>query len=78
MWRGPAGGGVVGPRGPPEAPIALHVANNVLLFTLNTIFADGGAWIIDRSAGAAGLSLLVFALVDVRLSGRRSRPRPGR
>lgn len=48
-----------------EAPIALHVANNVLLFTLSSIFADGGAWGINRSAGAAGLSLLVFALVDV-------------
>jgi len=48
-----------------EAPIALHVANNVLLFALGTIFVDGGAWVVDRSAGVAGLSLVVFAVVDI-------------
>lgn len=50
-----------------EAPIALHVANNVLGFVLTTIFSDGGAFVIDRSAGVAGLSLLVFAVANIAM-----------
>ena len=50
-----------------EAPIAFHVANNLLTTTLNTIFADGGAFVIERSAGVAGLSLVVLTAVNVAM-----------
>jgi len=50
-----------------EAPIAFHVANNVLGFSLTSIFSGGGAFVIDRSAGVAGLSLLVFAAVNIAM-----------
>lgn len=50
-----------------EAPIALHVVNNGLGFVLITIFSDGGDFVIDRSAGVAGLSLVVFAVVNVAM-----------
>ena len=50
-----------------EASIAFHVANNLLTTTLNTIFADGGAFVIDRSAGVAGLSLVVLTAVNIAM-----------
>lgn len=50
-----------------EAPIALHVANNVLGLSLTSIFSGGGAFVIDRSAGVAGPSLLVFAAVNIAM-----------
>ncbi|WP_218010982.1 CPBP family intramembrane glutamic endopeptidase [Herbidospora mongoliensis] len=48
-----------------EAPIAFHVANNVLATTVNTLMADGEAFPLDRSTDTGDASLLILAAVDV-------------
>jgi membrane protease YdiL (CAAX protease family) len=46
-----------------EAAIAFHAANNLILTTLNALFAGGGAIAVERSEGSAGgLALLVPAV----------------
>lgn len=62
-----------------EAPVAFHVANNVLFTTVNTLMAGGEAFAIDRSTGSGDASLLILAgvnlamIVLVRLRERRAR-----
>lgn len=63
-----------------EAAIAFHTANNLVVTTINALFAGGGAVAVERSEGAAGgLSLLIPAaasiavLAMVWLRGRRRR-----
>ncbi|MFC7374459.1 CPBP family intramembrane glutamic endopeptidase [Brachybacterium sp. GCM10030267] len=48
-----------------EAPIAFHVANNVVMMLLAALFADGGGFTIDRSVGMGGPFMLFFIAVDV-------------
>nr|WP_218008245.1 CPBP family intramembrane glutamic endopeptidase [Herbidospora sakaeratensis] len=48
-----------------EAPIAFHVANNVLMTTVNTLMADGAAFPLDRSTDTGDASLLILAAVNV-------------
>ena len=48
-----------------EAPVAFHVANNVLFTTVNTVMADGEAFAIDRSTDTGDASLLILAAVNI-------------
>ncbi|GIJ12912.1 CAAX amino protease [Micromonospora andamanensis] len=48
-----------------EAPVAFHVANNVLFTAVNTVMADGEAFAIDRSTDTGDASLLILAVVNV-------------
>ncbi|MET7834664.1 CPBP family intramembrane glutamic endopeptidase [Micromonospora sediminicola] len=50
-----------------EAPVAFHVANNVLFTTVNTLMADGGAFTIDRSTDTGDASLLILGAVNVAM-----------
>lgn len=43
-----------------EAAIAFHTANNLVVTTLNSLFAEGGAVAVERSAGEAGVSHCCF------------------
>lgn len=63
-----------------EAPIAFHVANNLIMMVLAALFAGGGAVEIDRSVGMGGPFMLAFIAVDLVAVGivwlyeRRMRP----
>lgn len=49
-----------------EAAIAFHTANNLVVTTINALFAGGGAVAVERSEGAAGgLSLLIPAAASI-------------
>jgi membrane protease YdiL (CAAX protease family) len=48
-----------------EAAVALHVAQNVLTFTVGALMAGGGIFGIDRSAGSGGAFLLIPAAAFV-------------
>ncbi|MGI5147270.1 CPBP family intramembrane glutamic endopeptidase [Plantactinospora sp. CA-294935] len=48
-----------------EAPVAFHIANNVLWTTTNTVMADGEAFAIDRSTDSGDASLLILVAVNV-------------
>lgn len=49
-----------------EAAIAFHTANNLVVTTLNSLFAGGGAIAVERSAGqAGGLALLLPAAASI-------------
>ncbi|MDH2424875.1 CPBP family intramembrane metalloprotease [Sphaerisporangium sp. TRM90804] len=48
-----------------EAPVAFHIANNVLATTVNTLMADGEAFPLDRSTDTGDASLLIIAAVDI-------------
>ncbi|WP_229403286.1 CPBP family intramembrane glutamic endopeptidase [Micromonospora okii] len=48
-----------------EAPVAFHVANNVLFGIANTVLADGEPYAIDRSTDAGDASLLILAAVNI-------------
>ncbi|WP_218009072.1 CPBP family intramembrane glutamic endopeptidase [Herbidospora cretacea] len=48
-----------------EAPVAFHVANNVVATTVNTLMADGEAFPLDRSTDTGDASLLILAAVNV-------------
>ncbi|MEU1748130.1 CPBP family intramembrane glutamic endopeptidase [Micromonospora arida] len=50
-----------------EAPVAFHVANNVLFTTVNTVMADGEAFAIDRSTDSGDASLLILGAVNVAM-----------
>ncbi|WP_410812780.1 CPBP family intramembrane glutamic endopeptidase [Micromonospora sp. 067-2] len=50
-----------------EAPVAFHVANNVLLTTVNTLMADGEAFSIDRSNDSGDASLLILGAVTIAM-----------
>ncbi|MEU0481913.1 type II CAAX endopeptidase family protein [Streptosporangium sp. NPDC006013] len=48
-----------------EAPVAFHVANNVLATTVNTLMADGEAFPLDRSTDTGDASLLILVAVNI-------------
>ncbi|WP_317890103.1 CPBP family intramembrane glutamic endopeptidase [Paenibacillus sabuli] len=48
-----------------EAPVAFHLANNVLATTVNTLMADGEAFPLDRSTDSGDASLLILAAVNI-------------
>jgi membrane protease YdiL (CAAX protease family) len=48
-----------------EAPVAFHVANNVVTTAVNTLMAGGGAFALDRSTDSGDASLLILVAVDV-------------
>ena len=50
-----------------EAPVAFHVANNVLFTTVNTVMVDGEAFAIDRSTDSGDASLLILGAVNVAI-----------
>ncbi|MFI2713955.1 CPBP family intramembrane glutamic endopeptidase [Micromonospora sp. NPDC018662] len=50
-----------------EAPVAFHVANNVLFGIANTVLADGEPYAIDRSTDSGDASLLILAAVNVAM-----------
>jgi len=63
-----------------EAPIAFHVANNLIMMVLAALFAGGEGVEIDRSVGMGGPFMLAFIAVDLVAVGivwlyeRRMRP----
>ncbi len=53
-----------------EAPIALHVANNVLVTIINALTVGGGPLVGDRSVGsgaAQAVPLLIVAAVNIAM-----------
>ncbi|WP_440072169.1 lysostaphin resistance A-like protein [Streptosporangium sp. OZ121] len=48
-----------------EAPVAFHVANNVLATTVNTLMADGEAFPLDRSTDTGDASVLILVAVNI-------------
>lgn len=50
-----------------EAPIAFHVANNVLFSTVNSLMAGGEGYTIDRENDTGDASLLILAAVSVAM-----------
>ncbi|MFF3438816.1 CPBP family intramembrane glutamic endopeptidase [Streptosporangium sp. NPDC002721] len=48
-----------------EAPVAFHIANNLLATTVNTLMADGEAFPLDRSTDTGDASLLILVVVDI-------------
>lgn len=48
-----------------EAPVAFHVADNVLATTVNTLMADGEAFPLDRSTDTGDASVLILVAVNV-------------
>ncbi|WP_246490594.1 CPBP family intramembrane glutamic endopeptidase [Brevibacterium oceani] len=52
-----------------EAPVAFHVANNLVTSILNTTLASGEAPVFERSAGAGGPSYLILIAVNVAVVG---------
>jgi membrane protease YdiL (CAAX protease family) len=50
-----------------EAPVAFHVANNVLFTTVNTLMSDGEPFSIDRSAGSGDAAVLILGLVNIAM-----------
>lgn len=52
-----------------EAPVAFHVANNLVTSVLNTTLAAGEAPVFERSVGAGGPSYLILMAVNVAIVG---------
>ncbi|SBT65937.1 Membrane protease YdiL, CAAX protease family [Micromonospora sediminicola] len=50
-----------------EAPVAFHVANNVLFGVVSTVMADGEPYAIDRATDSGDASLLILAAVNVAM-----------
>ncbi|WP_406063356.1 CPBP family intramembrane glutamic endopeptidase [Micromonospora sp. NBC_00860] len=50
-----------------EAPVAFHVANNVLFGIVNTVMADGEPYAIDRSTDTGDASLLILGGVNIAM-----------
>ncbi|WP_197491601.1 CPBP family intramembrane glutamic endopeptidase [Bacillus sp. SJS] len=50
-----------------EASIAFHVANNVMMSTVNSLMADGKVYSLDRSTETGDASLLILAAVNVAM-----------
>lgn len=50
-----------------EAPVAFHVANNVLFTIVNTVMSDGEPFTIERSSGSGNAAVLLLALVNVAM-----------
>jgi len=53
-----------------EAAIAFHVANNVVVTTVNVLLAGGGSLVVDRTEGAGGgPALIIPAVVNLGVLG---------
>lgn len=50
-----------------EASIAFHVANNVMMGTVNSLMAGGKVYTLDRSTETGDASLLILAAVNVAM-----------
>ncbi|MFD6568136.1 CPBP family intramembrane glutamic endopeptidase [Micromonospora profundi] len=50
-----------------EAPVAFHVANNVLFGIVNTVMADGEPYAIDRSTDSGDTTLLILGAVNIAM-----------
>lgn len=50
-----------------EAPVAFHIANNVLFTIVNTLMADGEPFALDRSTDTGDASLLILAAVNIAM-----------
>lgn len=50
-----------------EAPIAFHVANNVIAGVLTNLTSGGGTSTVDRSTETGGPSLLILAAVNIAM-----------
>nr|BFF16643.1 hypothetical protein GCM10025730_01640 [Promicromonospora thailandica] len=50
-----------------EAPVAFHVANNVLFSVVNTVMTGGDGFTIDRANDTGDASLLILAAVNVAM-----------
>ncbi|MET8042694.1 CPBP family intramembrane glutamic endopeptidase [Micromonospora sp. NPDC005215] len=50
-----------------EAPVAFHVANNVLFTTVNSVMAGGEPFAIDRSTDSGDASLLILGAVNIAM-----------
>lgn len=50
-----------------EAPVAFHVANNVLFGIVNTVLADGQPYAIDRSTDSGDATLLILGAVNIAM-----------
>ncbi len=50
-----------------EASIAFHVANNVMMGTVNTLMAGGKVYTLDRSTETGDASLLILAAVNLAM-----------
>jgi membrane protease YdiL (CAAX protease family) len=50
-----------------EAPVAFHVANNVLFTSVNTLMSDGEPFSIDRSAGSGDAGVLILGVVNIAM-----------
>jgi uncharacterized protein len=48
-----------------EAPVAFHVANNVIATVINTAMADGAAFPLDRTSDTGNAALLIPAAFNV-------------
>ncbi|GAA3767193.1 CPBP family intramembrane glutamic endopeptidase [Micromonospora maritima] len=66
-----------------EAPVAFHVANNVLFGIVSTVMAGGEPYAIDRATDSGDASLLILAAVNIAMvllvwsHERRTRTRRG-
>lgn len=52
-----------------EAPIAFHVANNVVMMAIGSVFNDGAELTLDRSVGMGGPFMLIFIALDLLAVG---------
>lgn len=52
-----------------EAPIAFHIANNLIMFVIAVLFSGGGGVVIDRTVGQGGPFMLSFIAVDLLAVG---------
>ncbi|AZB41739.1 CPBP family intramembrane metalloprotease [Bacillus sp. FJAT-42376] len=50
-----------------EASIAFHVANNVMMSTVNSLMAGGKVYTLDRSTETGDASLLILAAVNIAM-----------
>ncbi|GGM81317.1 hypothetical protein GCM10007977_098410 [Dactylosporangium sucinum] len=50
-----------------EAPVAFHVANNVLFTTVNTLMSDGEPFSIDRSSDTGDAAVLILGAVNIAM-----------
>lgn len=50
-----------------EAPVAFHIANNVLFTTVNTLMSNGEPFTIDRSSGSGDASVLILGAVNIAM-----------
>ncbi|MCO8272498.1 CPBP family glutamic-type intramembrane protease [Actinoplanes sp. TRM 88003] len=50
-----------------EAPVAFHVANNVLFTSVNTLMSDGEPFSIDRSTDTGDAAVLILGAVNIAM-----------